>query len=136
MLPATLAGARQHITSLKSTGWTVVLVTGSLDHLMRPVAEYFDADDVIAATLEERDGVFTGNLVGPPVVGAEKVRRMRADAAARGVDLASCAAYSDSYSDLPMLQAVGAAHAVNADARLVREAREQGWPLIQWGNSS
>lgn len=133
MLPKTLANAKQYVTDLKSDGWTIVLVTGSLDHLMAPVARHFDADDVIAATLEEDDdGYFTGNLVGPPVVGAEKVRRMRADAAARGVDLAACAAYSDSYSDLPMLQAVGAAHAVNADARLAREAQQAGWPLLNF----
>lgn len=132
MLPKMLHGANEHIRSLKSSGWTVVLVTGSLDHLMAPVAAHFNADAVIAATLEERDGAFTGELVGPPVVGAEKVRRMHADAAARGVSLDSCAAYSDSYSDLPMLQAVGAAHAVNADARLAREARQAGWPLLYW----
>lgn len=132
MLPKMLPGAARHIASLQAHGWTVVLVTGSLDHLMAPVAAHFNADAVIAATLEERDGLFTGELVGAPVVGEEKVRRMRADAAARGVTLDTCAAYSDSYSDLPMLRAVGAAHAVNPDARLTREAQEQGWPLFHW----
>ena len=49
-----------------------------------------------------------------------------------GLDLAQCYAYSDSASDLPMLQAVGHPVAVNPDSRLARHARANGWPIVHF----
>jgi phosphoserine phosphatase len=57
---------------------------------------------------------------------------MRELAAAEGIDLASCWAYSDSASDLPMLRAVGHPVAVNPDAELARVAREAGWEIMRF----
>lgn len=131
LLPKTFPGARQHIAELKAAQWHVVLITGSLDHLMQPLATHLGADAVIAASLEVGpDGRFTGALQGPPVVAAEKVARMQQHAQQLGVGLHDCIAYSDSVSDLPMLQAVGRAVAVRADGRLRTVAMDNGWEVV------
>ena len=50
----------------------------------------------------------------------------------QGIDLASSYFYSDSYNDLPMLERVGHAIAINPDARLARLAKQRGWPMMRW----
>lgn len=110
----------------------LVLVTGSLDFIMAPLAEALSIPDVIAARLVERDGRFTGALDGIPIGGEEKARRMRAFAESRGIELATSYAYGDSIWDLPMLEAVGHPQTVNPDAKLSIVARERGWPVHRW----
>lgn len=102
--PKIFPGAAQRIAELKREGYTVVLVTGSLDFLVAPLAAALGVDEVIAAQLEEADGAFTGRLVGPPVSDGEKALRLATHAATHGVDLQQCQAYGDSYADIPMLQ--------------------------------
>jgi len=110
----------------------VVLVTGSLDFIIEPLAVEFRADAVIAARLVESNGCFTGELDGPPIGGKEKARRMQEFAAERGIDLSQSRAYGDSMADLPMLEAVGFPHAVNPDRHLAATAKKRGWPTHHW----
>jgi phosphoserine phosphatase len=74
--------------------------------------------------------VYTGELSGPFCYAEGKVEAIRELAAWEGFDLAECYAYSDSASDLPMLQAIGHPVAVNPDGRLERYARDHGWPIV------
>lgn len=127
-----LAGARETIDRHREEGRSIVLVTGSLDFLMETLAEKLGGAEVLAATLEERDGRFTGELVGNPVIAGEKRSRMLTFAAIHGVDLKTSHAYGDSSADLPMLEAVGFPHAVNPDPKLRRLARQRGWPIHEW----
>ena len=76
------------------------------------------------------DGIYTGSLVGPFCYGPGKVEAITQLAHVEGLDLARCYAYSDSASDLPMLEAVGHPVAVNPDPRLERVAAERGWPVV------
>jgi HAD superfamily hydrolase (TIGR01490 family) len=108
----------------------VVLVSGALDFLMKRLAAYLGATDVIANRLEIKDGKATGRMLRPVVAGPEKARLVREHARAKGYDLDDCFAYSDSYSDVPMLSVVGHPAAVNPDARLARLARTYGWPVM------
>jgi HAD superfamily hydrolase (TIGR01490 family) len=108
----------------------VVLVSGALDFLMKRLADYLGATDVIANRLEIKDCRATGRLLRPVVAGPEKARLVREHARAKGYDLDDCFAYSDSYSDVPMLSVVGHPAAVNPDARLARLARAYGWPVV------
>jgi phosphoserine phosphatase len=78
------------------------------------------------------DGVYTGALVGPFCYGHGKVEAIRELARWEGLDLAQCYAYSDSASDLPMLEAVGHPVAVNPDQRLERVAGSRGWPVVEF----
>ncbi len=113
-------------------GRAIVLVTGSLDFIIEPLAAEVGADDVIAARLIESNGCFTGQLQGAPIGAEEKARLMRDLAGSRGIDLSRSHAYSDSMSDLPMLEAVGFPHAVNPDRSLATTAKRRGWPTLRW----
>jgi hypothetical protein len=64
--------------------------------------------------------------------GPTKAAAMRDLAAAAGYDLADCYAYSDSITDLPMLELVGHPYVVNPDRQLRREATSRGWPVLQF----
>jgi HAD superfamily hydrolase (TIGR01490 family) len=108
----------------------VVLVSGALDFLMTRLAKHLGATGVIANKLEIKDGVATGRIVRPVVAGPEKARLIREHAAAHGHDLKDCFAYSDSYSDVPMLSVVGHPAVVNPDIRLGRLAKSYGWPVL------
>jgi HAD superfamily hydrolase (TIGR01490 family) len=108
----------------------VVLVSGALDFLMTRLATHLGANGVIANKLEIKDGVATGRIQRPVVAGPEKARLIREHAKAHGHDLADCFAYSDSYSDVPMLSVVGHPAAVNPDIRLSRLAKSYGWPVL------
>ena len=121
--------ARSLVTRCREMG-DVVLVSGALDFLMKRLADYLGATDVIANKLEIKDCRATGRLLRPIVAGPEKARLVREHARAKGYDLDECFAYSDSYSDVPMLSVVGHPAAVNPDAKLARLARTYGWPVV------
>lgn len=86
-------------------------------------------------TTSERDadGVYTGRLSGPFCYGDGKADVLRQVAVERGYDLQRCYAYSDSVSDLPMLEAVGVPVAVNPDPELRQVATERGWTVLETG---
>ena len=122
------AKTREHIDA----GREVVLVTGSIDFLMAPLAEHLGASHVEAPGLVTEGGRFTGALDGPPVGAEEKRRRVLAYAASVGIDMAGSFAYGDSIADLPMLEAVGHPVAINPDKALAAEAGRRGWPIERW----
>jgi HAD superfamily hydrolase (TIGR01490 family) len=121
--------ARSLVARCREKG-DVVLVSGALDFLMERLADYLGATDVIANRLEIKDCHATGRLLRPVVAGPEKARLVREHAKAKGYDLNECFAYSDSYSDVPMLSVVGHPAAVNPDAKLARLARTYDWPVL------
>ena len=99
----------------RDEGHDVVLVSGALDFLMSASPNHLGATHVIANRLEIKDGFATGRLLRPVVAGPEKARLVREHAREHGHDLDECFAYSDSYSDVPMLSVVGHPAAVNPD---------------------
>jgi HAD superfamily hydrolase (TIGR01490 family) len=123
-------GARELVASCRARGHRVVLVSGALDFLMERLARHLGADEVIANRLEVVHGHATGKLLRPVVAGPEKARLVREHARRNGHDLDECFAYSDSYSDVPMLSVVGQPAAVNPDAALLRMARAYHWPVL------
>jgi HAD superfamily hydrolase (TIGR01490 family) len=127
VLPAALVALEHH----RQAGDLVVLATGSTQYAARPVARGLAIDHVLSSELEVADGFFTGRPAAF-CFGQHKVRLAERWAELHGVDLAASTFYSDSYNDLPMLERVGTAVAVNADARLRRHARRRGWPAPRW----
>ncbi len=126
--------ARVAIEYHRAAGHTIVLATGSTVYAARPVARGVGiaAEHVLATELEvDASGSFTGR---PRALcfGRHKVALAERWAAREGVDLAQSYFYSDSYNDLPMLERVGTAIAVNPDARLARHARKKGWQTTRW----
>ncbi|WP_026162939.1 HAD family hydrolase [Kribbella catacumbae] len=114
---------QQHLDA----GERVWLVTAAPVEVARLLARRLGLTGALGTIAESRDGVYTGHLVGDILHGPAKAEAVRALAAHEGLDLALCAAYSDSVNDLPMLGLVGNPCAINPDARLRRHAEVAGW---------
>ena len=123
--------ARVAIDHHRRAGHLIVLATGSTQYAARPVARDVGIEHVLSSELEVEHGVFTGRPAAF-CFGQHKVALAERWAECHGVDLAASYFYSDSYNDLPMLERVGTAIAVNADARLRRHARRRGWAAPRW----
>ena len=128
--PALFPNARSLVKRCIDEGQEVVLVSGALDFVLEHLVRYLGASGLIANRLEFKANYATGRLLRPVVAGPEKARLIREHARAAGHDLAHCFAYSDSYSDVPMLSVVGHPAAVNPDLRLKHLARAYGWPVL------
>lgn len=122
--------ARDLVQTSLDKGHDVILVSGALDFLMELLREHLGATGVIANRLEIHDHAATGKLLRPVVAGPEKARLIREHARAHGHNLDECFAYSDSYSDVPMLSVVGHPAAVNPDRKLSLLAETYHWPII------
>ncbi|MEV4432208.1 HAD family hydrolase [Streptomyces sp. NPDC049585] len=112
-----------------AAGRDVVIVSTSGAEVVEPIGTLLGADRVVATRMVVEDGAFTGEIeyyaYGPTK--AEAVREL---AESEGYDLSRCYAYSDSATDIPMLEAVGHPHAVNPDRALRREATARDWPVL------
>ncbi len=113
----------------RAAGRDVVIVSTSGTELVEPIGEMLGADHVVATRMRVEDGRYTGEIEYYAYA-EEKAKAVRRLAAERGYDLATSYAYSDSATDVPMLEAVGLPHAVNPDKELRRHAQELGWPVL------
>jgi len=116
-----------------AAGRDVVVVSTSGTELVEPIAAMLEADVVIATRMTARDGRYTGDI-DFYAYSENKATAIRQLAAERGYDLAESYAYSDSATDVPMLEAVGHPHAVNPDRALRREALERSWPVLEFSH--
>ncbi|MFI9113694.1 HAD family hydrolase [Streptomyces venezuelae] len=113
-----------------AAGRDVVIVSTSGAEVVEPIGEMLGADRVVATRMVVgEDGCFTGE-VEYYAYGPTKADAVRALAASEGYDLSRCYAYSDSATDIPMLEAVGHPYAVNPDRALRREAVARDWPVL------
>ncbi len=126
LAPAGVRRVREH----RAAGHRTLLLSGALDVFTRPLAPLFD--DVQAARLVVRNGMFTGDLDSPPLVGESRLTWLQAFAAHHAIDLGDVYVYADSHSDLPLLAGVGHPVAINPDVRLYRVARRRRWPVEEW----
>lgn len=123
--PGTRALAQAHLDA----GQRVWLVTAAPVETATIIARRLGLTGALGTVAESVGGVYTGRLVGEVLHGPAKAVAVCALAQAEGLDLARCAAYSDSANDIPMLSLVGHPHAINPDSRLRAHAREMGWDL-------
>jgi HAD superfamily hydrolase (TIGR01490 family) len=128
--PAIYPGTPRLLDETRRAGCRIVLCTGALDFTMRPLAQHLGADDLIANRMHFVDGVATGKVVPPIVEGAHKALVIRDYCVREGLALDRSHAFSDSFSDYPMLAVVGHPTAVNPDLRLRNVARAYEWPII------
>ncbi|MCS0639267.1 HAD-IB family hydrolase [Streptomyces sp. LP05-1] len=113
-----------------AAGRDVVIVSTSGAEVVEPIGELLGADRVVATRMVVgEDGCYTGE-VEYYAYGPTKADAIRELAASEGYDLARCYAYSDSATDLPMLESVGNPCAVNPDRALRREAVARDWPVL------
>lgn len=112
-----------------TAGRDVVIVSTSGAEVVEPIGELLGADRVVATRMVVKDGAFTGE-VEYYAYGPTKAEAIRELAESEGYDLARCYAYSDSATDIPMLESIGHPHAVNPDRALRREAIARDWPIL------
>lgn len=112
------------------------VVSASPIEIVDGLAEALGIEGAIGTVGEVIDGRYTGELVGEFMYGPAKARAIEKLAADRGLDLATCYAYSDSVSDLPMLELVGHPVAVNPDSALEQVARQRGWPIVEFSRQA
>lgn len=121
---------RQRVVEHQEQGHVAAIVSGSTQYAVQPVAAHLGmAGKYVCTHLESKDGRLTGQIVQPVCYGPGKVVWAERFAAEHDVDLMASYFYTDSISDLPLLEAVKHPVAVNPDPRLRRLAHKRGWPI-------
>ena len=124
--------ARRTVDGHLQAGDVCAVETGSTVYAARPLARLLGIPHVIATELEcDAEGRFTGRHVHL-CYGKGKIARSEALAIANQTSLREAAFYSDSISDLPLLERVGTPIVVNPDLRLGRVAKQRGWRVEKW----
>jgi HAD superfamily hydrolase (TIGR01490 family) len=127
--PLVFAEAAELIADHKLCGRDVVVVSASGEEIVAPIARALGATHAMATRMVVEDGKYTGEIAFY-CYGEGKVQAVKELAAREGYPLEHCYAYSDSITDLPMLQVVGHPTAVNPDRALRKECAARGWPVL------
>jgi len=127
--PLVFAEAADLIADHKLCGRDVVVVSASGEEIVAPIARALGATHAMATRMVVEDGRYTGEIAFY-CFGEGKVEAIRQLAAREGYALEHCYAYSDSVTDLPMLETVGHPAVVNPDRPLRKEAAARGWPVL------
>ncbi len=129
--PLVFAEAADLIAGHKLCGRDVVVVSASGEEIVAPIARALGATHAMATRMVVADGKYTGE-VAFYCYGEGKVQAIRELAVREGYPLEHCYAYSDSITDLPMLETVGHPTVVNPDRALRKEATTRGWPILMF----
>lgn len=130
VVPHIAAEGERRVAEHKGQGHVVAIVSASTQYVVEPMAAYLGIEGQFVCThLESVDGRLTGMVVPPICYGPGKVVWAERFAAEYDVDLGASYFYTDSISDLPLLERVGHPVAVNPDPRLRRLAARQDWPI-------
>lgn len=126
--PEVLSEVHRH----QDAGRRTYIVSAAGSDLVAQLADVLGMDGGIGTEYLVEDGVYTGEIEGPFVYGRGKVKAIEALGEEVDFDLEGSWAYSDSVSDLPMMELVGNAVAVNPDAPLLERARREGWTVMRF----
>ncbi|SNR62761.1 HAD-superfamily subfamily IB hydrolase, TIGR01490 [Haloechinothrix alba] len=127
--PLIYAEAVEMIAGHKAEGHDVIVLSATGAEVVEPIAELLGADMCVGTRMEISDGRYTGE-VEFYCYGEEKATAARRLAETHGYDLDRCYAYTDSSTDLPLLEAVGIPCTVNPDKALRRTAIAREWPVL------
>ncbi len=132
VLPAIAPLGVEAIADHRARSHALVLLTSATAYVAEPLSAHLGLEHVLCTRLHVADGRFVGTCDRPTCYGTGKVHHAERFAVAHGIDLEKSFFYSDSYSDLPMLERVGEPRVINPDGRLRRHARQKGWPIAEW----
>lgn len=124
--PGAVSALREH----QVRGDEVVIISAALMPVVQGLARHLGVESCEGTRLEEKDGVFTGTVIGRALYGPEKVSAARRLLEVRRVDALSCSAYADHETDVDLLELVGSPVAVSPRPGLAAVARERGWRII------
>ena len=122
--------ARDLLQKHRDQGDTLLIITATNSFVAGPICELHGVDDYIATNPEMKDGRYTGKVDGAPSYREGKITRLQQWLDQQGITLEGSYGYSDSFNDLPLLQAVEHPCVVDADDALTAYAQQQGWPCI------
>jgi HAD superfamily hydrolase (TIGR01490 family) len=125
-------GAFDAIAQHRDESHPLVLLTSSSFYESERALEHFGLDTALCTRFVVESGLFTGHLVKPICYGAGKVELAEDYARANEIDLSRSYFYTDSITDLPMLERVGHPRVVHPDPRLRLLARRRNWPILDW----
>ena len=129
--PMIFAEAIEIIEMHRAQGLPIVIVSASGQPMVDPIGVRLGADHVIATQMSVLDDKFTGEITFY-ASGPNKAEAMRELAMREGFDLDASFAYSDSITDVPMLESVGHPNVVNPDKALRQRAEDSGWPILEF----
>jgi HAD superfamily hydrolase (TIGR01490 family) len=128
--------AIEMIAANREAGLDPVLVTGSPDFIVEPLAQRLGIETFAANRLVYRGGLATGRLRAPVMAGEAKAAWCAEYAAANDISLGASWGYADSHDDLPFLTALGHPVAVNPNRRLLAAARSRQWPVVRFDKAA
>ena len=128
--PIVLPKAVEIVEDHRQKGHELLIVTATNRFITEPIAKEYNIKELIACEPEIVDGEYTGKVVGTPSFADGKVTRLNEWLERRGNKLEESWFYSDSHNDIPLLKEVDHAIAVDADEKLIKEAKKQNWPII------
>ena len=125
-------GIKIIIEDLLKNGEKVIFATSSFDFIIRPLEKYFGIEGSLACQLEYSQGITTGKLVGYSFFGPKKKTAAQTWMETNGINPQNVSFYSDSYTDLPLLEYCGNPVAVNPDGILSRKAKKLRWKILRF----
>ncbi len=129
-------GAQKALSRHKELGHPLVLLTTSTSFQAKIASSAWGFDAWLANRFHVEDGMIMGGVNSPLCYGPGKVVYAEAWAQDNEIDLSASYFYSDSYSDVPMLEAVGFPVVVNPDPKLRAHAAKKGWQIVNWATVS
>lgn len=128
--PIMLPKARELVEHHRAEGRTLMIITATNRFITGPIAEAFGIPHLIATEAEQVNGRYTGGSFDTPCFQAGKITRLERWLGEHDEDLADSWFYSDSRNDIPLLERVENAVAVDPDEHLAAEAEKRGWPIL------
>jgi HAD superfamily hydrolase (TIGR01490 family) len=113
----------------RAKGHIMAILSAATPYTVNPVKKFLQIDHGLCTNLVVKDGIFTGELIEPYCYGEGKLYWAEGFAKEMGLDLKDCYFYTDSYTDLPVLERVGMPRPVNPDRLLEAEANRRGWSI-------
>jgi len=130
--PAISKLAQEALAEHRAQAHVIALLTSTTQFVAEPVAAHLGVEHIMCTRIHVERERFLGTCDHPTCYGQGKVVYAERFAETHHIDLSQSYFYTDSYSDLPMLQKVGAPRVVNPDRRLRRHARQNDWPILAW----
>ncbi len=127
-----LPGGYQEIRGFQKKGYEVGIISASIEPLIQLIAKELNLSFALGTKLKEEKGFYTGEVEGEMMYGSAKVAAIKRLSRNRHWDLKESYAFSNNFSDLPLLEAVGHPVVISPSQRLRKKAEKLHWPIYDW----